>query len=60
MRNLANAARLVESNPALLQLRMLQALGESSGHTIVWGATGGLLPLNPKEGPPPAEPSTEA
>jgi regulator of protease activity HflC (stomatin/prohibitin superfamily) len=35
LRNLANAARLVESNPALLQLRLLQAVGEGSGNTVV-------------------------
>jgi regulator of protease activity HflC (stomatin/prohibitin superfamily) len=38
LRNLANSAKLVESNPMLLQLRALQLLGESSGNTLVWGA----------------------
>ncbi|MFL5758009.1 MAG: slipin family protein, partial [Chloroflexota bacterium] len=37
LRNLANAGRLVETNPGLLQLRMLQELGASSGNTIVMG-----------------------
>lgn len=37
LRNLANAAKMLESNPALMQLRMLQTLGESSGNTIVVG-----------------------
>lgn len=37
LRSLANAARLVQDNPALLQLRMIQAIAESSGHTIAWG-----------------------
>jgi regulator of protease activity HflC (stomatin/prohibitin superfamily) len=35
LRNLANAARLLENNPTLLQLRILQAVGESSGNTVV-------------------------
>ena len=37
LRNLANAARLMHDNPALLQLRLVQALSESSGHTFVLG-----------------------
>jgi regulator of protease activity HflC (stomatin/prohibitin superfamily) len=39
LRNLANAAKTLENNPALLQLRILQTLGESSGNTVVLGAT---------------------
>jgi len=35
LRNLANTAKLLENNPALLQLRLLQALGSKSGNTIV-------------------------
>ncbi len=35
LRNLANAGRLVEENPGLLQLRMLQQLGSSSGNTVM-------------------------
>jgi len=35
LRNLANSAKLLEQNPALLQLRTLQALNESSGNTLV-------------------------
>ena len=31
-------ARLVEETPALLQLRLLQLLNESSGHTVILGA----------------------
>jgi regulator of protease activity HflC (stomatin/prohibitin superfamily) len=45
LRNLANAAQLVESTPALLQLRLLQQLSASSGHTIVLGFPGASLPL---------------
>jgi regulator of protease activity HflC (stomatin/prohibitin superfamily) len=35
LRNLANAGRMVEDNPGLLQLRMLQQLGQSSGNTVM-------------------------
>lgn len=44
LRSLANAARMLESTPALMQLRLMQSLGESAGNTIVFGATSnGLL-----------------
>ncbi len=39
LRSLANAARLLESNPTLMQLRILQTLGETKGNTIVLNAT---------------------
>jgi regulator of protease activity HflC (stomatin/prohibitin superfamily) len=35
LRNLANTAKLLENNPALLQLRLLQTLNTNSGNTIV-------------------------
>jgi regulator of protease activity HflC (stomatin/prohibitin superfamily) len=35
LRTLANAARLAADNPALLQLRLVQQLESSSGHTVV-------------------------
>jgi regulator of protease activity HflC (stomatin/prohibitin superfamily) len=35
LRNLANAGRLIEDNPGVLQLRLLQQLGETSGNTVV-------------------------
>ncbi len=35
LRTLANAARIAADNPALLQLRMLQQLDSSTGHTVV-------------------------
>ena len=38
LRNLANAARLLDGNPNLMQLRVLQVLGETSGNTVVLGA----------------------
>ncbi|HWR13981.1 MAG TPA: slipin family protein [Terriglobales bacterium] len=46
LRNLANAAKMIEENPSLLQLRMLQHLGDSSGNTVVFGAsTGEVVPI---------------
>jgi regulator of protease activity HflC (stomatin/prohibitin superfamily) len=35
LRSLANAGRLVEDNPGLLQLRMLQQVGGSTGNTVM-------------------------
>lgn len=35
LRNLANTAKLLENNPALLQLRLIQALNTTSGNTVV-------------------------
>jgi regulator of protease activity HflC (stomatin/prohibitin superfamily) len=40
LRNLANAARLMDDNPNLLHLRALQALADSSGNTLVLGVPG--------------------
>ena len=37
MRSLANAARLAEASPALLQLRLFQQLAANPGHTVVIG-----------------------
>lgn len=37
LRSLANAAKMIESNPALLQLRLAQTLGQSSGNTLMLG-----------------------
>ena len=45
LRNLANAARLVSDNPALLQLRLLQVVGEQSGNTVVLGVPQTASPL---------------
>ena len=46
LRNLANAAEAVERNPALLQLRTLQALSTSTGNTFVinMGPPGQVIP----------------
>lgn len=35
LRNLANAAKMIDTNPNLMQLRLVQTLGESSGNTLV-------------------------
>jgi len=37
LRNLANAAKMLESNPSLMQLRILQTLGSSTGNTLILG-----------------------
>lgn len=54
LRGLANAARMVESNPSLLQLRLLQQLESSSGNTVVLGMPANSTPL-PLRSEPPAE-----
>lgn len=45
LRTLANAARMMDDNPNLLQLRALQALADSSGNTLVLGVANGVIPL---------------
>jgi regulator of protease activity HflC (stomatin/prohibitin superfamily) len=45
LRNLANAARMVEEHPALVQLRLLQEVGGSSGNTVVVGMPDGAIPV---------------
>lgn len=45
LRSLANAARTMDDNPNLLQLRALQALADSSGNTLVLGMPNGAVPL---------------
>jgi regulator of protease activity HflC (stomatin/prohibitin superfamily) len=60
LRNLANAARMLEDNPALYQLRLLQQIGGSTGNTVVVGQTD-VVPMKadrprrkaPDQGPPP-------
>lgn len=52
LRSLANAAKLLENNPAMFQLRMLQAIERKSGNTIILSATpgdAGWLSLYPKK-----------
>ena len=38
LRNLANGAKVLENNPHLMQLRMLQVLEKSSGNTVVFSS----------------------
>lgn len=65
LRNLANAARMVEQSPALLQLRALQTLGSASatgGNTFVVGMGPDLSLLGRRRsasGPGPVEPPAE-
>jgi len=41
LRNLANAAQMIERNASLMQLRALQVLGRQPGNTLVLGMSGG-------------------
>ncbi|HKT46599.1 MAG TPA: slipin family protein [Candidatus Acidoferrales bacterium] len=45
LRSLANAARMIDDNPHLLQLRALQTLAETSGNTLFFGVPNGSVPL---------------
>ncbi|MFZ1325506.1 MAG: slipin family protein [Candidatus Contendobacter sp.] len=53
LRNLANAAKLIEANPQLLSLRLVQSLGQSSGNSLVFGMPPGP-PIAPHSPKPPA------
>jgi uncharacterized membrane protein YqiK len=62
LRSLANAAQMVQRSPALLQLRLLQVLGQQGGNTVVLGVPnattipvrdGGREQLPPAESPEP-------
>ena len=53
LRSLANAARLAADNPTLLQLRLLQQLETSTGHTVVIGTP--PLVAGPAVPPAPAK-----
>ena len=39
LRSLANSSKLLDENPNLMQLRLIQALGQSCGHTVVLGGS---------------------
>ena len=45
LRSLANAAQMVQRNPQLLQLRLLQVLEQQPGHTVVLGMPSGVVPV---------------
>jgi regulator of protease activity HflC (stomatin/prohibitin superfamily) len=53
LRNLANAAKMIEANPNLMQLRLVQAFGESSGNTLMMG-------MPPQAAPVKAKPAARA
>jgi len=47
LRSLANAARVLDGNPALMNLRLMQSLtaAQNAGNTLVLGMSGGFVPL---------------
>jgi regulator of protease activity HflC (stomatin/prohibitin superfamily) len=45
LRGLANAARMIESNPNLMQLRLVQVLSQSSGNTLILGMPSQSSPI---------------
>ncbi len=47
LRNLANASRLMDGNPALMNLRLMQSVSavQGGGNTLVLGVPGGFVPL---------------
>lgn len=55
LRNLANAARVLDGNPALMNLRLMQSLSaaQNAGNTLVFGVPGGFVPL--KSGAKPSK-----
>jgi regulator of protease activity HflC (stomatin/prohibitin superfamily) len=59
LRNLANAARVLEGNPALMNLRLMQSLSaaQHAGNTLVLGMPGGFVPL--KNGKPTSPAASE-
>ena len=60
LRSLANSARMLKGNPALMNLRLLHALQPAPGKgrpTVVLGGGAGLVPIQPEDGP--AEPLAE-
>ena len=57
LRNLANAARLLENNPALQNLRLLQSItaAGAAGNTLVMGLPAGFVPLKAGSASPSGE-----
>ncbi len=49
LRSLSNAARMVDANPSLLQLRMLQQLEGTSGNTVLLGMPPNSTPVPIRE-----------
>jgi len=58
LRNLANAARVLEGNPALMNMRWMQSLttAQNAGNTLVVGVPGGFVPLKAGKPAPEAKP----
>jgi regulator of protease activity HflC (stomatin/prohibitin superfamily) len=63
LRSLANAARMMDDNPNLLQLRALQAFADTGGNTLVLGLPQGSIPVvrrgETTSAPPRKEPKQE-
>jgi regulator of protease activity HflC (stomatin/prohibitin superfamily) len=59
LRSLANAARIMDDNPNLLQLRALQALENSGGNTLVLGLPNSSIPLVKQAEKPSVSPRKE-
>jgi regulator of protease activity HflC (stomatin/prohibitin superfamily) len=57
LRNLANAARVLEGNPALMNLRLMQSFttAHNGGGTFVLGVPGGFVPLKHQTRPTSTE-----
>jgi hypothetical protein len=45
LRNLTNAAKMIENNPYLGQLRIIQVMSESKGNTYVLGIPPSIMPV---------------
>jgi regulator of protease activity HflC (stomatin/prohibitin superfamily) len=64
LRNLANAGRLLEDNPGLLQLRLLQHVGGTTGNTLMVNVPDGVARALPRiaqgdeAGPPRTAPGS--
>src|ERR1041385_2356445 len=59
LRSLANAARTMDDNPNLLQLRALQALADSPGNTLVLGLPSNTAPVGKQKSQPAASSKPE-
>ena len=57
LRSLANAARVLEGSPALMNLRLMQSLAtaQNAGSTLVLGMPGGFVPLKNGSSSKPSE-----
>jgi regulator of protease activity HflC (stomatin/prohibitin superfamily) len=62
LRNLGNAAQMIQRSPQLMQLRLLQVLGQQPGNTVVLGVPQSGTPIPIREGgeshgelPPPGD-----